>query len=49
MLYVGIEALWNEKNAQRAIEAGPDSSWHVGTTKPGHDVQQFFMGINHKF
>jgi len=49
MVYVGIEALWNDKNAQRAIEAGPDSSWHVGTTKPGHDVQQFFMGINHKF
>ncbi len=49
MLYVGIEALWNDKNAQRSIEAGPDSSWHVGTTKPGHDVQQFFMGINHKF
>ena len=49
MLYAGIEALWNDSNAQRAIEAGPDSSWHVGTTKPGHDVQQFFMGINHKF
>ncbi len=49
MLYVGVEALWNDDNAQRAIEAGPDSSWHTGTTKPGHDVQQFFMGINHKF
>ena len=49
MVYCGIEALWNEKNAMRSIEAGPDSSWHAATTKPGHDVQQFFFGINHKF
>ena len=49
MVYSGIVALWNEKNAMRSIEAGPDSSWHAATTKPGHDVQQFFFGINHKF
>ena len=55
-LYAGIEALWNDKNAGYAIEAGPDSSLHFdfggnsyGTTYLGDNVQQVFVGINHAF
>jgi len=59
-LYAGIEALWNDKNAGYAIEAGPDSSLHFdfdqahlgsgyGTSYLGDNVQQVFVGINHAF
>lgn len=49
MVYVGLEALINEDNAQRAIEAGPDSSYHYETSAPGNDQQQFFVGMRHRF
>lgn len=49
MVYVGVEAVINEDNAQRSIEAGPDSSFHFQNSAPGHDQQQFFVGMRHKF
>ena len=49
MVYVGIEAVINEDNAQRSIEAGPDSSLHFVNTAAGNDQQQFFVGMRHRF
>lgn len=49
MAYVGFEALINEDNAQRSIEAGPDSSYHFETSAAGNDQQQFFVGLRHRF
>jgi predicted porin len=59
-IYAGAQALFNDKNAGYAIEAGPDSSLHFhmddntvgtgyGTTYLGKNVQEFFVGINHAF
>ncbi|MBQ8829349.1 MAG: porin, partial [Burkholderiaceae bacterium] len=55
-LYAGVEAVFNDKNAGYAIEAGPDSSLHFdlggngyGTTYTGKNVQQIYAGINHQF
>jgi predicted porin len=59
-LYAGVQALFNDKNAGYAVEAGPDSSLHFhmdkdsvgtgyGTTYLGKNVQEFFVGINHAF
>lgn len=49
MLYVGFEALINEDNANRSIEAGPDSSYHFVPEAAGNDQQQFFVGMRHRF
>ena len=49
MVYIGVEALINEDNAQRSIEAGPDSSFHFNNTAAGNDQQQFFVGMRHRF
>lgn len=49
MVYVGVEAMINEDNAARSIEAGPDSSYHFTTTARGNDQQQFFVGMRHRF
>ena len=59
-LYAGVEAVFNDKNAGYAIEAGPDSSLHFdldtekigagyGTSYLGKNVQQIYAGINHQF
>lgn len=49
MVYAGFEAVINEDNAQRSIEAGPDSSLHFVNTAAGNDQQQFFVGMRHRF
>lgn len=49
-LYAGIEALWNDKNAGYAIEAGPDSSLHFdfdgSTVLSGYGTPASMAGAN---